>query len=391
MNYQKLTLALGAAVMLAIATPVLAQSDNLQPNLVVAGSPSSPIYANAGENLRNGVGSIFVEFNGGPPGSGFICTASAISPTQILTAAHCVLDPGDTVRRIRFVVSAGEETPIIIDASGFVVNPLYPALVPFLGAAAHGDLAVIELAVGLPAGINTYELYRDSEEFGVAARHYGHGTSGTGQKGVTEGSDFFYARTGLNRYEALASELFGFPLPDQLLLDFDSGGRSRNAMDWWFGGFLCHPENATPAQARNGRCTTFKSGLFPDFKGFGKLEVGVAPGDSGGPAFIDNKIAGVHSFGFTHGCETVTNRADVDCDLNSSFGEMSGDVRVSFWAEWIDSAAAGELGFIPVPEPAGAATEAADVSAMEIPTQFNRMLESGSLRLRSLRKLVGSD
>ncbi len=374
-------LSITAATM--IAPSAWARSGDIEPNLVVSGDPGDPIYANAGENLRNGVGSIFIEFAGIPVG-GFICTASAISPTQILTAAHCVLQDGDTVRRIRFVLNAGEPSPIILEAAGFVVNPLYPALVPFLGAAAHGDLAVIELAEGIPANIETYELYRDPDELGQAARHYGHGTSGTGQKGVSEGSDFFFARTGLNLYEATAQSLFGFPLPDQLLLDFDNGGSARNAMDWWFGPFFCHPDNDNPAQARDGRCTTQKAGLFPDFKGFGQLEVGVAPGDSGGPAFIDGKIAGVHSFGFTHGCAVVTNRTDVDCELNSSYGEMSGDVRVSFWASWIDAATSGVFPVTPIPEPAAAVAPTADISDLEIPASYQRLLESEVVRARSL-------
>lgn len=98
-------------------------------------------------------------------------------------------------------------------------------------------------------------------------------------------------------------------------------------MAWWFSSaFLCAPDNADgPDQAQDGQCTTFKDGSFPDFKGFGKLEIGIAPGDSGGPGFIDGKIEGVHSFGFTHFCEGVTNGTDFTCGLDSSYGEMSGD------------------------------------------------------------------
>lgn len=377
------------AVVFTLTLPgsALGRSEEFRPNLMVSKQPYDPIYANAGENLRNGVGSIFIEFEGIPVG-GYICTASAISPTEILTAAHCVLEEGDTVRRIRFILNAGEPTPIILEAASFVVNPLYPALLPFQGAAAHGDLAVIQLAEAIPANIETYELYREPDEFDVPVRHYGHGTSGTGQKGVTESSDFFYSRTGLNRYEATAQSLFGFPLPDQLLSDFDSGGRSRNAMDWWFGPFFCNPENDNPDQARDGRCTTLKANLFSDFRGFGDLEVGVAPGDSGGPAFIDGKIAGVHSFGFTHGCAVVTNRTDVDCFLNSSFGEMSGDVRVSFWASWIDAAVSGVLPVTPIPEPIGAVAPAMDISDLELPQSYRQLLESQVVLARSLKLRV---
>ena len=55
--------------------------------LITVGDPADPKYANAGDNLRNGVGSIFVSFDDEEPG-GFLCTASAIDSRHILTAAH---------------------------------------------------------------------------------------------------------------------------------------------------------------------------------------------------------------------------------------------------------------------------------------------------------------
>jgi hypothetical protein len=96
-----------------------------------------------------------------------------------------------------FVSSAGLPAAIITPASSFAVNPLYDFTSPFLGAFAHGDIAVIELASDLPADIEAYDIYTGSDEFGQEARHYGHGRSGTGNKGSTGGADFFYARTGL--------------------------------------------------------------------------------------------------------------------------------------------------------------------------------------------------
>ena len=130
-------------------------------------------------------------------------------------------------------------------------------------------------------------------------------------------------------------------------------------MDWWFSPEQCGPDNENnPPWAQDGQCTTFKRGAYPDYKGFGKLEVGVAPGDSGGPGFIDGKVAGVHSFGFTHFCRGVTNGTDFSCGLDSSYGEMSGDTRVSSYAEWIDQVISGEVAVTPIPEtvPAAAAT-----------------------------------
>ncbi len=362
------------------------------PKLMTVQDPNDPIYANAGENLANGVGSIFVQFDQTGTG-GFICTASAISPRHILTAAHCVLEQNMIVSRIRFVLSAGRSTPAIIDASAFEVHPFYPALAPVFGAFAPGDIAVIELSEDIPAGTEVYELYRNADEFDQEVRHYGHGGAGRGNQGVTVGADFFYGRTGLNRYEQTLIPFFGSPLFDSLLYDFDGAGRFTNAMEWWFTSeFACAPENTdNPSQAQDGQCTTFKDGSYPDFKGFGKLEIGLAGGDSGGPGFIDGKIAGVHSFGFTHQCAGVTNRTDFTCGLDSSFGEMSGDTRVSSYAGWIDGLLASGGPAVPIPQPANtpAATDQAP-SAVAGELTLRGLTFAASVWSTTMRAVSGS-
>lgn len=350
--------------------------------MVTSGDPGDPRYANAGDNLRNGVVSLFIEFDGIPVG-GFLCTAAVIDDRHILTAAHCVREAGDTVKRLRVVFSAGLAAPTILDATAFSVHPAYDFWSPILGAFADGDVAVVELPNPLPAFIDRYDLYTTADEFGEPTRHYGHGRSGKGNKGATGGSDFFYARTGLNMYEATLGD-FGFP-SDQLLLDFDSGGNKHNAMDWWFSGYFCGPDNPNPPQAQDGKCTTFRGGSFPD-RGFGVFEVGVAPGDSGGPGFIDGKIAGVHSFGFTHGCGgagSPTNGTDFDCALNSSWGEMAGDTRVSTFAGWIEDVVTnGADTTIPELVPAAASgAGVADISELtDVGRAFLSVVNSRTLR-----------
>ncbi len=396
MHRLALTHLIALTLSVGFAAPAVARDDaniDVSPYLITSGDPADPKFANAGANLRNGVGSIFILLEApGEDDAGFICTASAIGPRHVLTAAHCVTEPGFTVKELLFVLNAGLPARMIIPARGFSVHPFWDLLAPFFGAVAPGDVAVIELWDDLPAQIETYDVYTGADEFGQPVRHYGHGRSGTGNKGATGDADFFYARTGLNTYEQTVEPLLG-PLPpfligvfDQMVHDYDSGGRKHNAMEWWFtSSFACHPDNpAAPPQAQNGQCTTFKDGSYPDFKGFGKHEVGIAPGDSGGPGFIDGKIAGIHSFGFTHFCEGVTNGTDFTCGLDSSYGEMAGDTRISSYAGWIASVSAVERFQRPIPEIEPAPAGDGGVAELVELSDRNRLFLQG-VEVRNLR------
>jgi len=74
---------------------------------------------------------------------------------------------------------------------------------------------------------------------------------------------------------------------------------------------------------------TFSSDL-----GEGIDEGMLAPGDSGGPAFIGNEIAGVGSY--TAGIARLGVNPDIDDKKNSSFGEIGAWQRVSYYQQWID-------------------------------------------------------
>lgn len=349
-----------STLILIIAAPLTIADDRLDavdavPLLVTSGDPFDPTYNNAPGNpdFRNGVGSIFVEFDSIPSG-GFICTASAISPTHLLTAAHCLRNgPTDAIRNIRFIVPS---EGLILSTVGFSVNPEFDFYEPIVGAFAQGDVAVVELAQPLPANIEIYELNTSAEELRKETQHYGHGRSGVGETGATGGADFFYARTGKNQYDETFEALFA-PGFDQLIHDFDSGKGKNDATAWWYSAkFNCPNGNGQ-------KCTVAREGNRYTDTGFKKLEVGVAPGDSGGPGFVDGKIAGVHSFGFTYGgCEGYTNAPDATCGLDSSYGEMSGDARVSTYAGWINAQVANGVS-TPVPEPLPASAAAASTGS----------------------------
>jgi len=75
--------------------------------------------------------------------------------------------------------------------------------------------------------------------------------------------------------------------------------------------------------------------------GLGNDEVNSAPGDSGGPTFSSPVITGVTSYGvrltFFPCLPFSLCNSDIDGTLNNSFGEFSGDTRVSFYAAFVDA------------------------------------------------------
>ena len=74
--------------------------------------------------------------------------------------------------------------------------------------------------------------------------------------------------------------------------------------------------------------------------GLGSAEVNSASGDSGGPAIHNGEIIGITSYGVTLTFNDGTT-SDVNGILDSSFGEFSGDTRVSAYAGFIDDSVGG--------------------------------------------------
>ena len=71
----------------------------------------------------------------------------------------------------------------------------------------------------------------------------------------------------------------------------------------------------------------FRSGLGLD-------EGLISSGDSGGPAFIEGKIAGVASYIASLQRDGID--PDIDTESNSSYGEIAAWQRVSHYQQWID-------------------------------------------------------
>lgn len=216
----------------------------------------------------------------------------------VLTAAHVVA--GASVSSISFQIGASTYT-----AQNVFIHPSYPG-----GPLPTADIALIELNAPV-AGVTPAQIYTGTNEIGKHGHSVGYGLTGTGITG------FINNTYGTKRAMRNVIDLIILPNgainPNGtiLLSDFDSPSRTNNS--------LGSSSSPTPLD----------------------LEGMVAPGDSGGPVFIEEGgiwyIAGVHSFLANPGPPTGNGQVD------ARYGDIMGSTRVSSYAGWINSI---------VPEPA---------------------------------------
>jgi len=184
--------------------------------------------------------------------------------------------------------------------------------------ASNYDIAILELETQAPDEAERYQAYGKNDEVGQVFDRVGYGLKSTGFTGeVALSLDPKPAkRFGKNRYDALGDiftknpESFA-PLPvlteTQLAYDFDNGNPENDALGKQFG--------------------------LNDL-GLGAAEVGVSRGDSGGPSFINNQIAGIASYGLDPSIDGVDFTGFQS--NNSSFGEMFVDTRISAYLGFIN-------------------------------------------------------
>lgn len=221
---------------------------------------------------------------------------------HVLTAAHVVQGTAPTSVGVRLELPG--ET-VTIPARAVTIHPDYTA-----GSGA--DLAIVELSRPAPVSADRYALYREGDEVGRAVTVAGYGTTATGPTGEAGTVSLATRRQGMNTVDALTDVVNGH-VPwrvdpgSQIALDFDDGTPARDALGTFFG------------------LTNY---------GLGLLEVMPSRGDSGGPWFIGNQVAGVTSYLFSMYSGLV--QPDVTQRVDSSFGEVSSAQRVSHYAPWID-------------------------------------------------------
>ncbi|CAD5931530.1 Iron-regulated protein FrpC [Planktothrix tepida] len=244
--------------------------------------------------------------------NGHSCSGSLLTTGRhILTVAHCVTDEfgqadysSPSEYTVYFDLPSGT---VSIPVSQIYIHPDWTSDTNY-----NNDIAILELSQPAPEAANRYEIYTGADEVGQIMQKVGYGVPATGNSGEADYSDLVLTkRMGQNRYEA-SGELFNsYPYyysnqpGKQLVYDFDNGLPQNDAFGREFG--------------------------INDL-GLGLSEVNISPGDSGGPAFINGKIAGLTSNGF----RSATPGIDVTNALDDSFGEYASDTRVSVYADWIN-------------------------------------------------------
>lgn len=222
----------------------------------------------------------------------------------ILTAAHLL--EGASSAQASFLIN-GVKTRVT--SSDILIYPAADT------SAANNDVAILWLNQA-PISAERYQLYRDANEVGQEFTEVGFGQYGLGSSTVRyDSSDSMRIQakntfdvTGEQFKQTLGSQISWSPVSGtQLLADFDNGTAETDAF-----GML----------------------LGVNHTGVGYDEGLIAPGDSGGAAFINNTIAGVASY--TASVSTWWSDTDIDDITNSSFGELAAWQRVSHYQQWID-------------------------------------------------------
>ena len=226
----------------------------------------------------------------------------------VLTAAH--LFSGSANTSLVFETVNGTQT---IAAKKVLVNPNYDS------ASSTNDLALVWLSSSAPSSAERYELYRSQDEINKSFTFVGYGRPGSGATGdIASPVNPPLRLQASNKFDTDVSALLPFfsstpawinNANKQLVADFDDGTTAHDAL-----GLLVRKYDL----------------------GLGISEGLISPGDSGGPAFIGNKVAGIASY--TADLESSLYHPDIDNTSNSSFGEVAVWERISAYQQWIDQA-----------------------------------------------------
>lgn len=229
---------------------------------------------------------------------------------SLLTAAHLYTN----------VVNAAADTEIFFEtitqnktsslAQSVTIHPDYSS------RTTGADLAIVRLNNSAFIDAQRYSIYRNDNIEDQLFTMVGYGKAGTGSEGSETSSSTPTRRMADNTIDGdidllnyyLGSALaWHAPEGTQFIADFDNGSYTNDAV-----GRLLNTAHI----------------------GVGSQEGLIASGDSGGPAFIDDKIAGIASY--TTSLSKGSVHPDIDSVNNSSYGEIAAWQKLSYYQEWID-------------------------------------------------------
>lgn len=229
---------------------------------------------------------------------------------SLLTAAHLYTDTNTPIADTQVFFETQTEYKTSLSAQSVTIHPEYN------DRTTGADLAIVRLSESAFLDADRYSIYREDDIEGQSFTMVGYGVAGSGSQGIESTSSTPTRRMADNTIDGdvdllnyyLGSGLaWHAPQGTQFIADFDNGNYSNDAA---------------------GRL------LDSSHTGVGLQEGLITSGDSGGPAFIEDKIVGIASY------TTSLSKGDIHPDIddinNSSYGEFAAWQKISYYEEWID-------------------------------------------------------
>ncbi|HEV2569321.1 MAG TPA: PEPxxWA-CTERM sorting domain-containing protein [Sphingomonas sp.] len=317
------------------------------------GGGGDPIYIPTPGKYAGTVGLRMVFTNANNVQSAFVCSGSLVNGNTIVTAAHCMVNPGaGTFTSASAFFHNGPDGPTVYNPalSGSTEVAVVKAIAhqSYTGQVVdENDIAIFKLNSALPSFAKAYQLSSLTDLTGVDHTIAGYGARSTagGSTGtlavsnantgrLRDADNRFDFRFGDPDFEGYFDNAFGPPgvpgasAKNVWVSDFDNGTAFRdNSCN--LAGF-----EASSAPAIFNK-PVFSTSKYCDL-GRGAREGIGAGGDSGTGYFVNGKLAAVHSFALWYRNDESANR----------FGQFKGAVSVDFHRAFIN---AGMLEAVPEP------------------------------------------
>lgn len=292
-------------------------------------TPAAHVDPNTASSPFSGVVSINIRFMVGGVQASYLCSGALVGKRQVISAGHCVdtdgngtlidiTQPGNDVRVV--FNTTGDAYTQVNTASAVSMNPDYagfgncPAGVNSF--CVNDDISVITLSQDAPASARIYKVATAPVTSGVHIMMAGYGTSGDGVNGHTVDPNFHDKRTGENYMDLFdPNDEAGWTGSNEVwYADFDGNGQDS------FCGLI-------------GVCTP----QLPN-----ERESGIGGGDSGGPSFVNMNgemmlVANNTFEGWFNG------------QVEGTFGTYFGGIVLGGYMDYLQTATAGQITFVPEP------------------------------------------